>query len=301
MDKPSRRWRRWLDQSLVGKFTAIGRMSQEVDNPFIFLRADSEEHPGDRPFVVIVRSREELNRWLHDRSPALQWIQVEGLLSDADAWASAAQGAVDIPLDVVLSAPGSEFADLYRLVDVLAVRDVRVSMPASPGFLKAVRLSASLGLPVRLLPGQPSTEAVSELAAALDLYLHGPMVEAPIEFFHSALAWMRGVQTGSLWSIVEEDPAIFRHYHSNGQPGLPCATRPFSKESSHDFVKSHLARLISKGAECTICPWQPLCQGYFKLPDPSYSCHGVKQLFATLRAAADEIEQDLAAREAQLA
>ena len=276
-------------------------MSQEVDNPFIFLRADSEEHPGDRPFVVIVRSREELNRWLHDRSPALQWIQVEGLLSDADAWASAAQGAVDIPLDVVLSAPGSEFADLYRLVDVLAVRGVRVSMPASPGFLKAVRLSASLGLPVRLLPGQPSTEAVSELAAALDMYLHGPMVEAPIEFFHSALAWMRGVQTGSLWSIVEEDPAIFRHYHSNGQPGLPCATRPFSKESSHHFVKSHLARLISKGAECTVCPWQPLCQGYFKLPDPSYSCHGVKQLFATLRAAADEIEQDLAAREAQLA
>jgi hypothetical protein len=301
LDKPSRRCRRWLDQSLVGKFTGIGRMSQEVDNPLIFLRADSEECPGGRPFVVIVRSRQELNRWLHDRSPALQWIQVEGLLSDADAWASAAQGAGDIPLDVVLSAPGSDFADLYRLVDVLAVRGVRVSMPASPGFLKAVRLSASLGLPVRLLPGQPSTEAINELAAALDVYLHDPMVEAPIEFFHSALAWMRGVQTGSLWSIVEEDPAIFRHYHSNGQPGLPCATRPFSKESSHDFVKSHLARLISKGAECTICPWQPLCQGYFKLPDPSYSCHGVKQLFATLRAAADEIEQDLAAREAQLA
>jgi hypothetical protein len=276
-------------------------MSQEVDNPLIFLRADSEECPGGRPFVVIVRSRQELNRWLHDRSPALQWIQVEGLLSDADAWAPAAQGAGDIPLDVFVSAPGSEFADLYRLVDVLAVRGVRVSMPASPGFLKAVRLAASLGLPVRLLPGQPFTEAVNELAAALDLYLHDPMVEAPIEFFHSALAWMRGAQTGSLWSITEEDPAVFRHCHSNGQPGLPRATRPFSKESSHDFVKSHLARLISKGAECTICPWQPLCQGYFKWPDPLYSCHEVKQLFATLRAAADAIEQDLAAREAQLA
>ena len=81
----------------------------------------------------------------------------------------AAQGAGDIPLDVVLSAPGSEFADLYRLVDVLAVRDVRVSMPATPRFLKAVRLAASLGLPVRLLPGQPSTEAVNELASSFGL------------------------------------------------------------------------------------------------------------------------------------
>jgi hypothetical protein len=301
MDKRPRRWRRRLGQSLVGKFTGIGRVSQEVDNPLIFLRADSEERPADRPFVVIVRSREELSRWLHDCSPALQWIQVEGLLGDPDAWALAAQGAGDIPLDVVLSAPGSEFADLYRLVDVLAVRGVRVSMPATPGFLKAVRLGASLGLPVRLLPGKPFAEAVAELAEALTFYLHDPMVEAPIEFFHSALAWMRGAQTGSLWIILEEDPAIFRHYHPNGQPGLTRATRSSAEEtSSQDFVKSHLARLISEGAECATCHWQPLCRGYFKWPDPSYSCHGVKQLFGNLRAAADEIERDLAAREAQL-
>ena len=126
------------------------------------------------------------------------------------------------------------------------------------------------------------------------------MVEAPIEFFHSALAWMRGAQTGSLWIITEEDPAIFRHYDADGRPGLPRTTRPlWDATSLQDFVTSHLARLISEGAECATCPWQPLCQGYFKWPDPSYSCHGVKQLFATLRAAADEIERDLAAREAQ--
>jgi hypothetical protein len=43
---------------------------------------------------------------------------------------------------------------------VRSVRDVRVSMPAAPGFLRALRLAASLGLPVRLLPGQPSAEAL---------------------------------------------------------------------------------------------------------------------------------------------
>jgi len=299
LDKPARWWWRRLGQSLVGNFAGIGCVPQEPDKPLIFLRADSEERPGERPFVVVVRSRDELKQWLQDSSPALQWIQVEGLMSDPDAWALAAQGSGDIPVDVILSAPGSEFADLYRLVDVLAVRDVRVTIPAAPSFLKAVRLAASLGLPVRLLPGQPSTEAISELAAALTLYLHDPMVETPIEFFHSALAWMRGAQTGSLW-IIDEDPAIFRHHDLNGQPGLPRAAELFLEGASRrDFVSRHIARLITEGAECATCPWQQLCQGYFKWPEPTYSCHGIKELFSTLRAAADEIEQDLAAREAQ--
>ena len=61
-----------------------------------------------------------------------------------------------------------------------------------------------------------------------------------------------------------------------------------------DFVESHLQRLIDQGAECATCPWQPLCQGYFKWPDPSYSCQGVKQLFFSLRAAGDEIRRDVA-------
>jgi hypothetical protein len=259
---------------------------QEADKPLVFLRADLEEHSGDDPFVVIVRSPDELSRWLRDSSPNLQWLQIEGLLADPDAWAFAAQGVGEVPVDVVLSSPGSEFADLYRLVDVLAVRDVRVTMPATPGFLKAVRLAASLGLPVRILPGQPSTEALEELGAALKLYLHDPMVETPIEFFHSTLASMRDAETGSLWLILEEDPAVFRHGPKEG--ALP-----------RDFVRDRLAKLISEGGECAPCPWQPLCQGYFKWPDPSYSCRGVKQLFATLRAAADDIGRDLAARESQ--
>ena len=148
--------------------------------------------------------------WLRDRSPALQWIEVEGLLHDFEVWALAAEDPGEVPLDVVLVEPAREFADLYRLVDVRAARDVRVSIPAKPGFLKAVRLAASLGLPVRLLPGQPAAEVLDELQEALAFYLRDPMVEAPIEFFHSALAWLRGAPTGSLWGVLEEDPAVYQ-------------------------------------------------------------------------------------------
>jgi hypothetical protein len=264
---------------------------QDTDQHLVFLRADLDRVPGDQPFVVVVKTRDQLDRWLRDGSPDLQWIQVEGLLGDSDTWALAAQGEGDIPLDVVLAEPGAEFANLYRLVDVCGVRDVRVSMPATPGFLKAVRLAASLGIPVRLLPGQPSDVVVEELAEALSLYLHDSMVEAPIEFFHSTLAWMRGTKADSLWNIAEENPAIFDR--SLASP-LPTAQAGVKQPTRHNFVASHLKRLIDEGAECAACPWQPLCQGYFKWPDPSYSCQGVKKLFSTLRAAADEIERDLA-------
>jgi len=38
------------------------------------------------PFVAIVRSREELCRWLENPLPGLSWLQVEGILGDSDAW-----------------------------------------------------------------------------------------------------------------------------------------------------------------------------------------------------------------------
>ena len=253
----------------------------------------------DRPFVAIVRSRAELSRWLREPAPGLQWLQVEGIVGDSDAWMEAAQGDSEVPLDVVLSDPATEFSDLYRLVDVCVVRDIRVTMPAVPGFLKAVKLAAALRLPVRLLPGQPTALALAELNEALELYLHGPMVEAPVEFFHTLLATMSGADAESLWMILEEDPAIFLHFDANGRPKLP---RPgaFETLTSHSkFVEDHFKSLLAQGAECQTCPWQQPCRGYFKWPDPTYSCEGVKQLFSIIREAAEEIERDLAGESAE--
>jgi hypothetical protein len=258
-------------------------MPQEANESLIFRRGDTEERCDDRPCVVVVKNREQLCRWLRESAPGLQWIQVEGLLGDPEAWSLATQDASEVPLDVVLTAPGEEFANLYRLVDVRSVRDLRVSMPATPGFLKALRLAASLGLPVRLLPGQPSVETLEELHQALGFYLHDGCVDAPIEFFHSALAWLRGAPTGSLWRILEEDPAIYR------------------REEIEHPAPGFFASLIQDGAECASCPWQVFCEGYFKWPDPAYSCAGVKALLDRLRAAAAEIEADLTAHAAESA
>jgi hypothetical protein len=66
------------------------------------------------------------------------------------------------------------------------------------------------------------------------------------------------------------------------------------------FVEHHLKSLVEEDAECATCPWQQACRGYFKWPDPAYSCGGVKQLFSIIEAAADEIERDLVSSEEQL-
>jgi hypothetical protein len=276
------------------------RVPQEINRSLGFLPADSAAGQGDQPFVVVIKSRDELCQWLGDPLRGLQWLQVEGLLGDPGAWASAAHGASEVPLDVVLCDPASEFSDLYRLVDVCAVRDVRVSMPAAPGFLKAVKLATSLRLPVRVLPGQPTLDALAELTEALEFYLHGPMVDVPVEFFHSLLAAMCGADTGSLWMILEEDPRAFLHYDTEGHPKLPRSGGFRSVDTSLGaFVENHLKSLVEQGAECANCPWLQACKGYFKWQDPAYSCGGVKQLFSIIEAAAYEIGRDLASRKQQ--
>jgi hypothetical protein len=296
MDQPmGRSSPRFMDQSVVADAASCTCVSQENYQPLQILPSALAETRGGLPFVAIVRSREELCRWLRDPLPGLKWLQVEGMLGDSNAWTEAAHSDCDVSLDVILADPISEFSDLYKLVDACAVHDCRVTIPARPGLLKAVKLAAALALPVRILPGQPTADVLVELKEVLDFYLHAPTVEAPVEFFHSLLASTYGADTGSLWVVLEEDPAAFVQYDINGQAKLPRSNSFQSVEiSSAEFVEHHLKSLVEQGAECATCPWQQSCRGYFKWPDPGYSCEGVKELFSIIQAAADEIGRDLA-------
>jgi hypothetical protein len=263
-------------------------VSQQPDASVIFLPAESAQSPPAGPFVVVVRTRDECLRWLDVPTCHPEWLQIEGLLDEADVWAAAAQGRSTIPLDVFVADPAKEFSSLYRLVDVRNARSVRVTLPARPGMMKALRLAASLQLPVRLLPGQPDAAALECLKEAADFYLHDTLVDAPIEPFHSVLAAMRGACDDNLWRITEHDPALFDRRALEGPAALPP-----------HFVSSHFADLVAQGAECATCPWQHGCTGYFKWPDASYSCAGVKELFGLLEDAAAEIQRDLAGAEAE--
>ncbi len=287
-----------MDKPLVGVGSSRGRVLPGPHWPILFVPSDLVSGQRGDPFVAIVKTREELNRWLSNPLAGLQWLEVHGLLGDADGWLQAAQGTSNVPLDVFLANPALQFSDLYRLVDVCAVRDVRVSMPASPGFLRALKLAVALRLPVRLLPAQPSPDAFTELMEAVTFYLRDPMVETPVEFFHSVLGFMCGADTGSLWTILEEDPAIFLHQSSDERfKSSGVAGSPSPEISLPTFVSTRFKELIAQNAECATCPWQQICQGYFKWPDPAYDCREVKQLFSIIKTAADEMRQELAYRD----
>ncbi|HSI83053.1 MAG: hypothetical protein ACAI35_01195 [Candidatus Methylacidiphilales bacterium] len=257
----------------------------------------------DWPHVAIVTKAEELSRIISKPAPALQWIQVNDLISETGVWATASQGNDQLPFDVVVTAPAKEFSAIYRLVDVRAVRNVRITMPATSGFSKAVRLAASLGLPVRILPGQPDEDILLELEQAADFYLHHAMVEAPMEPFHTILAMMhehsstKTYALGALWVILEEDPALYVRLNTEGVPLMPRTGRPVEQNALSriaDFVSDHMNSLLAEGAECATCEWQEPCGGYFKWPDRNYSCRGVRHLFAGLHAASREMAADLA-------
>ena len=270
-------------------------MSEENYPVVRILPSALAETQGDEPFVAIVRSREELYRWLGNPLPGLSWLQVEGILGDSDAWIEAAHSGSDVSLDLILADPSSEFPELYKLVDVSALHDVRVTIQARPGLLKAVKLAAALRFPMRVLPGQPKADVLAELQQALDFYLHDPAVEAPVEFFHSWIAGTRGAEVGSLWMILEEDPAGYLQYDNFGQTKLPRSGSVGSAENlPAEFVENHLKSLLEQGAECATCPWQQSCRGYFKWPDRAYSCQGIKDLFSTIQGAVDEMARDLA-------
>ena len=252
-----------------------------------FLTSELAEQQGDGLCVAIVRTREEFTRCLRAPSPGIEWLQVEGLINDPESWALAAQGSIDIPVDLILDDPATEFSSLYRLVDVSNVRAVSVTIPAKPGMMKSLRLAASLHLHIRLLPGQPDAEALAELGEAAQFYLHDSMVETPVEFFHSLLSSFRGLRPGTLWTFLEQDPAEFCHFDAAGLPLHPA-----------DFVETHLASLIEADKECASCRFKEVCAGYFKWPDAAYDCAGVKGLLSIFETAAQEISRELAEQEA---
>jgi hypothetical protein len=199
------------------------------------------------------------------------------------------------PVEVVLQNTEAALPQLYRLADVVKACSVRVSLAVSPGFLKPLRLAASLHCAVKLEVGQPAPPVVAEMLDALEFYLHGTGVTEPIEFFHSLLMACFHDVPLSLWDIQEEDPATFRHITDDGRetPVGRLAGIPLAELLTADGACN--TEYLSAHAECGRCPHRPSCGGYFKWPDPTYSCKGIKGVFARIQAAAQDLKGDIAA------
>jgi hypothetical protein len=192
-----------------------------------------------------------------------------------------------VPLDVVLEDPSREAAGLYGLNPIARQRPVRVTIPGRPGAARASRIAMALQLPVRLLALQPSPAVLAELEEVLELYLHGAQTSAPVEFFHSALAWSLHGDAPPAWFALELDPDGFPRV---GDDPAGAGQWPPAEAG---FVQARLGHLVDGGAECAACRFRQWCQGFFKWPDPAYSCDGVTRLLARIEQSGAQLARDL--------
>jgi hypothetical protein len=194
-------------------------------------------------------------------------------------------------IDLVVDDP-QEFSLLYKHVELYRSHPVRVTVTATPGFSKAVRLAMSLGLPVKLDVVQPDRSAVNELLELLDHYLHHTTVSQTMDFFHGLLMafYLRG--TSTLWEIQEEDPGMFRYVTDAGEMvisrRLPTTIVPVSADR---FLTDLKTKLLDQ-SECSDCPFFTNCTGYFKLPNTNYRCSDMRELLTVIKNAASELRRD---------
>jgi hypothetical protein len=244
---------------------------------------------------VIVRSHDpaELASILAEKKPEdLDCLQLLSLMGDMGALLLA---GASVPVDLVMSSPDSHYAQLYDLAPLLTRHPVRVTIPVVPGFTKAVRLASSLNFAVKLEVTQPDPELVQETSEVLAYYLHQSTVSQPIEFFHSILMAFIEEEPLNLWTIQEEDPALFRYITDHGDETIsPRFTAANVGQNPSSFLETLITELLIKEGECTACEFLNSCYGYFKWPHKDYACDGVKTLLETMKHTAHELKQDMA-------
>jgi hypothetical protein len=247
---------------------------------------------------IIVRSAEPTELvysiWRADPK-AIRFIQLLATPADSSTLEGAAEA---LPVEIVLKNPAVEYVQLYNYTNLLDTHPVRVAIPVWPGFSKAAKLAVSLNFAVKLELQQPDSFLIEELVSVLDLYLHLSSVRQPIEPFQALFLSFYRHEPVSLWEVAEEDPAMLRYITEDGEETI---SKRFSGEKLQsdlsDFVTRFGAELMAEKAECHDCEFFNRCGGYFKWPDKTYSCDGVKKLFRALQSAAAEVQQDLASME----
>ncbi len=200
------------------------------------------------------------------------------------------QDAPPIPLDIVVE-DSKDFPELYKLTELVRSFPIRVTARAQLGFSKVVRLAASLNLPVKIELTPPEPRLIEELTELARYYLFQSTLNQPIEYFHSTLVGFLRADPVSLWLIQEEDPAFYQYVDDSGETrrsGL-LPQLPFTEEMRR-FIQDPQSATPDEFDECIPCRYVSPCRGYFKLPDPTYNCDGVKSIFALLEETAAEIQ-----------
>jgi hypothetical protein len=252
---------------------------------------------GNRRVIIRADDPELIIRVVEQEKPSnLEYIQLLSTKIDPKAMDNLAQWETDVPLDIIVNNPATEFPLLYNFSKIAANRPVRISIAVKPGFIKAVRLAAALRFSIKLLVKQPNVQLIRELFEVLDFYLHRTNVTEPIEYFHTLFLSLYHGEPVNLWTIQEEDPDLFRFVDDNGVETVsPRLAGANLEKIRGDLLVAGIAATQASVNECYACQFRESCGGYFKWTDQNYDCTGVKTIFGALSAAVAALKKDVAA------
>ena len=185
----------------------------------------------------------------------------------------------EVPIDIYVTDPISDFPLLYNFSKLASRHPIRATVAAKPGVYKAAKLALALNFAVKLEVDEPDAETVDEMAEVLEHYLHRSMVAQSVDFFHSIFIAFYKDEPADLWSIQEYDPQYF-------------------KIAGDDGVETTGVIRQAERTECAGCEFRDVCKGYFKRSHSDYDCSGVISILKTIKAAAAELKENVAAASA---
>ncbi|HOV85342.1 MAG TPA: hypothetical protein PLM79_03210 [Syntrophobacteraceae bacterium] len=239
-----------------------------------------------RRIIVRWQDSERIDPGLTDNPESIAYLQVLGTGGNLDELFRWEQ---PVPVDLVLEDLEKELPLLYRYSPLSARHPVRVFIPVTSGFSRAVKLAASLDFAVKLEPSQPDPQRMGELFRVVDFYLHQWTVSQPVEFIHSMFPGFSHGSPFTLWAVQEEDPSRFRFVTREGEETV---SRKFAGvEPGHElpsFIAGFSRELLEDAGECCDCRSFEVCLGYFKWPEKDYRYDGVKRPFDRLEKTAED-------------
>jgi hypothetical protein len=193
----------------------------------------------------------------------------------------------ELPITVIVNGVDADLLNFIR--DSNRKQQFTIGLVSGNGLFESLKKWSCIGLPIHILLQDFSDQVIGELEKSADFYLHDNSVEGPIEFFHSFFTACYSQQPVSLWQIQGEDPSQFAYITNDGTRRLSRRFEeriPADCESFLDDLKLNLFLNVSL---CSTCEFFLNCFGYFKYPDPTFSCAEIKMLLRKFKDAAKEI------------
>ena len=188
--------------------------------------------------------------------------------------------------------------DLFQtstLIETLSLLKAVVVVEPEANLIRKINFLTSFDLEVCIDSASPP-RADRILKRALDFYVHSPMLNMPIEPFHSLLCTISQGLNLTLWDIAGErvaynffvsdggEVSLSRRWHARGfnygsmnEPGDNLKeTDLFRRLSSFRFA------LFQSCDLCVFCAHLDLCGGFLRALEANWPCDSWRQVFHTL-------------------